>query len=368
MTIGSSVASLPAGNGAPRCVPWHAKYREGVLRLFAGVPYKAELWSWQFESNPFGLPFDPVVLVDSEDRVAGFNGVMPILASDKGEEMHVLWSCDFYLSEKWREQGLGSKIKHELHKKAPVILAFGVSDRASDVLQHLGWVANDTVRIYKKFRRRKGPRRWLLTTLQWINRLTRFHRLSTAPNPPGIRMSVRSSLPGEEDVNALWERCFADYGKVVRRDFSYLDWRYQKHPLGRYAFVAAWLGDELSALLVVRFSRSILRIVDYCGPARSLSLKRNLIGFTVNHWRHTNQIVSVTSDSELGACFLSEGFVQLRDRPRFYAYEASPDTSSLPSKWFIMGGDSDGEFLQAASDFSFAEALPGEQILERWPC
>jgi hypothetical protein len=67
----------------PRCVPWQAKYREGVIRLFSDVPYKAELWQWQFESNPFGLPFSPVVLVDAGDSVVGFNGVMAVRATDR---------------------------------------------------------------------------------------------------------------------------------------------------------------------------------------------------------------------------------------------------------------------------------------------
>jgi GNAT superfamily N-acetyltransferase len=364
MTRDSKVSAAPAGGGLLRCVPWQAKYREGVIRLFSDVPYKAELWQWQFESNPFGLPFSPVVLVDAGDSVVGFNGVMAVRATDRGEDIQVLWSCDFYLAERWRGQGLGSTIKHELHGKVPVIMAFGISDQASDVLHHLGWVPDGSVRTYRMLRRRKGLRSWLLTGLQWMNRFMRFFSPGNVPASSSIYFDVRSTLPGKEQVDALWHRCCADYGRVVQRDFAYLDWRYQQHPLGRYAFASAWRGNELAATLVVRFSRGTLRIVDYCGPARNLSLKRDLVGFAIRHWPHANQVVSVTSDSELGASFLYNGFVKLRDRPRFYIYDSSPHTASEPSPWFIMGGDSDGEFLQAASDFCVTEALPGLRVSE----
>lgn len=350
----------------PRCVPWQTKYREGVLRLFRDVPYKAELWHWQFESNPFGLPFTPVLLVDSEDRVAGFNGVMAVRATDRGKDIRVLWSCDFYLAERWRGQGLGSVIKHELHKQSPVIMAFGISNRASDVLRHLGWVPNESLRSFRMLRRRKGLRSWVLSALQWLNRLSRA--FSAVPGMSGLKIKVCSSLPVAEQVDTLWERCAADYGRIVRRDFTYLNWRYQRHPLGRYGFVCAWEDDRLTAILVTRFSRRTLRIVDYCGPAIDQSLKRAVVGAAVRHWPHANQVMSVTSDPELQEIFLAEGFVQHRGRPRFYIYEPDVESSAESSSWFIMAGDSDGEFLQAASDFYSTETVPGLSAVEQALC
>lgn len=351
------------GWSSPRCVPWDTKYRDGVLELFKDVPYKKQLWNWQFESNPFGFPFRPVALVDGADNVVGFNGVMAVRITDKGKHISALWSCDFYLAEQWRGRGLGSEIKHELHQKAPLIMAFGISDRASDVLRHLGWVPDDSVRTYRMLRRRSGIRSWLLTGLQWLNRFGRG--LFYTPGSSGIRIEACSALPCSRLVDDLWNRCYREYGKVVQRDFAYLDWRFQQHPLSRYAFVLAWRGEVLAGLLVVRFSRGTLRIVDYCGPARDLPLKRAIVRAALRCWPHANQVVSATSDLELASAFLAEGFVQLRDRPRFYVYETGKSSPDQSSPWFIMAGDSDGEFLQAAGDFCTAENLPGAATLER---
>ena len=71
---------------------------------------------------------------------------------------------------------------------------------------------------------------------------------------------------------------------------------------------------------------------------------------------------------ELAETFLAEGFVQLRGRPRFYVYEPGAEPAAGSSVWFIMAGDSDGEFLQAASDFYNPQTVPGVSALERAPC
>jgi GNAT superfamily N-acetyltransferase len=336
-------------NDVPECVPWQSKYREGVLRLFRDVSYKDQLWDWQFESSPFGDRFAPVVLVDAEDHVVGFNGVMPVRISECGREMPALWSCDFYLAEQWRGQGLGSQIKHELHGKASIILAFGVSDRASDVLRHLGWRPDPSVRSYRMIRKLKGWRSWVFRCLQMINRLAVSARRLNDSNAAvtGVDLSVHSFLPEKDHVDELWQQCAAGYERVVQRSHSYLDWRYQKHPLGRYAFVHAERGGKLAGLLVVRIHGEHLRIVDYVGPADDELLKSAMIAYAVRQWRHVTQISAVTSDRQFGRCLAAAGIIPMRGRPGFFRYE----TNASDKKWFIMAGDSDGEFLQAASDF-----------------
>ena len=122
------------------------------------------------------------------------------------------------------------------------------------------------------------------------------------------------------------------------------------------------------AILVTRFCRGTLRIVDYCGAAKNHPLKRAVIGAALQQWPHASQVVSVTSDPELKEIFLSEGFFQLRGRPRFYIYEPGAKDSDESSSWFIMAGDSDGEFLQAASDFYTTGTLQDVSAVERSQC
>jgi hypothetical protein len=229
-------------------------------------------------------------------------------------------------------------------------MAFGISERASVVLRHLGWVPDNSIRSYRMIRRFQGWRSWVFQFLQTCNRVFRGHGLFRRRqlSPEGFNLQVHSSLPDEPCVDQLWARCVSGYERVVNRHYRYLDWRYQKHPLGRYAFVHARISGELAGLLIVRMSSQHLRIVDYVGPCADSSLKTALIRFTVRHWRHATQISAVTSEAELGECLASAGFIQARGKPRFYRYDNPPSQK----RWFIMAGDSDGEFLQAAFDFS----------------
>jgi len=339
----------------PSCVPWQSRYREGVLRLFSDVSHKRQIWDWQFESNPYGFPFEPVVLVDQQNQVVGFNGVMPVLATDKGSEISVLWSCDFFLAKDWRGKGLGSDIKHELHRKSPIIMAFGISDRASSVLSHLGWVQDTSVESYRMVRKPRGWRSWAYMGLQLANRFLNRKSWSNwrATEQNDLSFSVRSTLPPANDVDGLWASCAGTYERIVARNYRYLDWRYQRHPLGRYAFVRAERAGDLVGILVVRTSGEHLRIVDYAGPGDDRQLKQAMIGYAVNRWRHAAQISATTSDHQFGECFLAAGFLRLRGKPRFFRYEKEPSNA----KWFIMMGDSDGEFLQAAADFCQRGAL-----------
>lgn len=349
MTTVSGQESVEFCQPLPKCVPWEAKYREGILNLFKDVPHKRELWSWQFESNPFFLPFDPVVLVDADDQVVGFNGVMPVLATDGGEDIPVMWSCDFFLAEQWRGQGLGSQIKHKLHEQCPIIMAFGISDRASEVLQHLGWVSDASVRSYRMIRRLSGWRSCVFFCIQLINLIYKklFGSKEREFPSDNLALSVHSSLPARHRVDDLWRRCASSYDRIVQRSYRYLDWRYQKHPLGRYAFVHAEMKGELKGMLVVRIHGEHLRIVDYVGPGNNQQLKQALVDYSIIRWRHATHVSAVTSDDQLGGCFTTAGFVKVRGRPRFFRYE----TRASAKAWFIMAGDSDGEFLQAASDF-----------------
>ncbi len=330
-----------------RQVAWHPRYREGIIKLLWDVPYKPAIWHWQFEENPFGKAFQPVVFIDDDDRVIGFNGVMPVDATDQGRSIEVLWSCDFYVAADWRGNKLGSKIKAELHRKATQIMALGVSDKACKVLAHLGWQRYHPIHSYRLTRQRDSLRNWAFTALQCFNRLRGGGARNALKN---YTVEIQSRLPESGLVDGLWASSASGYGKVVTRNFAYLDWKYQRHPLARYAFVCAWQGGLLAGLLVVRYHAGHLRIVDYCGPARDPELKRALIRRCRKHWRHADQLSAVASDQELGNCLLAEGFFRPRSRPRFFIYTAQQSGVEGHSGWFIMSGDSDGELLSAAAD------------------
>lgn len=334
-----------------RLVAYADRYRGSVLELFHSVPYKAAIWEWEFESCLTGKAFDPVLIVDGDDQVVGFNGIIPVPATSHGKPLDLAWSCDFYVSADYRGKGIGSWLKRELDTRASIILAFGVSDQADRVLSHLGWSQPTEVNSYRMTRQWHSLRDLALRMLQWSNRVLGWF----SPSVYRGTLTVQEHLPKSNEVNALWQSVEADYEAIVSRNYRFLDWRYQRHPFARYAFVTAHRASQLQGLMVVRYCQGGLKIVDYCGPAHNVALKRAFVKFCRRHWRHAEQFSLTTSDTELGQSATREGFFKARSLPRFFMRMApGKEMQDCPERphWFIMTGDSDGELLQAAADFS----------------
>ncbi|MGP4843262.1 hypothetical protein ACTXGQ_03950 [Marinobacter sp. 1Y8] len=331
-----------------RPVRYERQYREPIVELLESVPYKPLLWTWQFEETPYADRFNPVILLDDADKVVGFNGIMPVDATEFGVPIDVLWSCDFHVCSSMRGQGLGKQIKRTLIEQADIIMSFGVSDQASHVLSKMGWQQSETVYNYRLVREWRSPRMLAFQVLQWGNAIRSWARRRSLSGE--YRIDVRGQLPDEQSVDYLWSVSKGGFGKTVARTYEYLNWKYQKHPLAQYAFVCAWGEGILLGVLIVRFSRGSLRIVDYLGAARDVDLKRALIRKCRHQWRHARHITTATSDEELGQCLLDEGFFRPRSRPRFFVRTRLEDKSRWEDNWFIMAGDSDGELLLAAQD------------------
>ncbi len=345
-----------------KSVAWDSRYRDGVLKLLTDVPFKSSIWSWQFQRNPFGKPFQPVLVVNDDDQVIGFNGVMPVVIMNRGRHTDAIWSCDFYVSPEWRGKKLGSRIKAVLHERYNIIMAFGVSDKASLVLNHLGWQQQDYVYNYRYLRRPETFRQWVFKFLQLTNRI----RGGIFSKYENYSIKVQSRLPPEKDINDLWEKSESGYASVVIRNYAYLDWKYQNHPLTRYAYVSAWEGSSLKGLMIVRYHKGLLRLVDYCGPARNKKLKTSLIRACLENWQQALYFTIITTDREMAKCLIHQGFYRSRSKPKFFVYSPAATHISQDKNWFIMSGDSDGELLSAAADMNAGDMLPAWIKSERY--
>lgn len=325
------------------------RHREQVLNLFSDVAFKRDIWSYQFQENPGARErgFTPVVAEDN-GSVVGFNGVVPVKILWNGSPAQAMWSCDFKVSEHHRGKGVGRLIKMELAKRSPILMSFGISPVAAIVLQRMGWRASNQVHFLRKIRKPRSARDWALMALQFFTRLA---NRSSLPQHGGV--SLVYQLPEREQVDELWSAVAEGYDKVVVRDWSYLDWRYQQHPFAHYAFLEIREGENLKALGVVRADGRQVRLVDYIGPAKSRVLKSMIISAMLQKWPGATSYSAMTSDSELKLVMKAHGFYQGREQPRFFVW-ASPQRMSQANDctrgWFIMSGDSDGELLQSARE------------------
>lgn len=331
--------------------------RPSVLALAGREEAGERIWEWQFEDNPRGLPFRPVVLRDSASgQVVGFNGVMPVRVHYRGSPMTGCWSCDFHVRADVRGQGIGRQVKETLHGRYDLLMTFGVSASAARVLPRVGWQPSDQVRSYRRLYRpgRRGD--WLRMAAQTLNRavhwLTRRRKEAKS-----LTIKRTSKLPPAGVVDDLWHRVCQGYEKIVCRDYTYLDWRYQRCPVGRYRFILIYDQSELRAIAVYRHEGSVSRLVDLLAARDDEEVR----GTVIDNWLDATAIADVhslvTSDQALCRQAKSRGFFRGSGSPGFFV-RSSLDEDTPETGWFIMAGDSDGEFLQAAWDAQQRENAP----------
>jgi hypothetical protein len=342
-------------------IPYNSSLKNQIIKLLGDVSYKKEIWDWQFIDSPFDKTFDPVVLAN-EGKVVGFNGVMPIRVQVNNAEIDALWSCDFYVDSKVRGKGLGKSIKKELHQQSNLIMALGISPSAEHVLHRMGWKKSSEVFGYDRYQKIDSFRTLLFSGIQFLNKSKSIFR-NLFIDRKIYSFSVEDSLPPTEEVDALWVAVKNNYDKIVKRNYRYLDWKYQRHPLARYKFILARENGVLSSLLVYRLENEKAYLVDYLGPHENYNQKYFLVEKFLSSVNGCVQVTSTTSDRVFGKVLIDQGFVKKRDQPRFYVYSNLAGENNMERGWFIMSGDSDGELLLAARSNDTLTSKTGHRSL-----
>lgn len=322
---------------------------QGRLAHYQAI--KEAIFDWQFGANPHDDGNSPFLVGTVNGEVVALNGFMPVKIRYKGQTLSVCWSCDTFVSSKFRGQGLGKQLISRVSERAPVMLGFGISNMSDPIFEKAGWVRNPDNRMLFFHVSESG----LKGVAQ--NFRTRLARL------PNVYRASRRLLPvtrHEEDfgveVDDLWQRSAPSYFNIVERDAAFLNWKYRKHPLNRYTWYAVRMNGQLRGLLIARHSRIISSLVDYCGPADDADLMRALVSTAVADLaaRGTVRVQCETTHPPLLAALKRCGFVSSRYRSSFRVRTNVPNDDRSEHGWFLMSGDSDGDML---GDGSIAGAM-----------
>ena len=330
-------------------MPQTGKYKrhqkEEVIALMGGLPFKADIWDWQFESNPFGYEFDPVVFEEA-GQIVGFNAGMDVKVYYNGEAVQALWSCDFFVHENCRGKGIGQVVKDEQITKSKMIMSFGISNMAAPVLLKKGWVANKDVALFKRYKKIDSTKKSLLFVLQMWNRLLGLCTLSTKLDS---NVTVGRSLPAKQELDQLWNKAKSGYKKIVVRNYDYLHWKYELHPLSKYLFIEIRRDKELKAVAVVREHKGQVKLIDLLACADDLASRLDVVKQLEIIYPSGHLYLCTTTDLLLQQSFISLGYFKAQDKPRFFVRNEY-DNKNGASDWFLMTGDSDGELLAASYD------------------
>ena len=316
--------------------------RNSIVRLLGQQLFKETTWDWQFGRVPDRV--QPVTAY-FDDEVVGFNGTMPVVVLIDGERVPAVWSCDFVVASQYRRMGVGSAVKSELDRRSGFLMTLGTSEAAAHVLLRSGWQQGSGPSRYRKLRFANGYRSWPRALLQLPGQLL---------GQPGrllanrITTTISDVLPDNRALDRLWKEVESTYRRCVVRDSEYLTWRYGSHPIADYQYICAWKDDELTGLAVIRKSSLRAFLVDYVGPGTDVSLKRALVSGFLEACDECIEIECTTSDRELISILLMSGFLPYSALRFFVRVNSASKPRSPSDGWFLMGGDSDGELLDAA--------------------
>ena len=337
-------------------VDYAEEYKSKTIGLMESKPFKQKIWEWQFFGHCKKRDVTPVVFVDKWDTVVGFNGTMPISIKYNEEAIDGIWSCDFFVDDSHRGKGLGRKIKEELHQRAEIVMALGVSNMAAPVLARMGWKENREVELYRRVNTVKGLKTLIFRFLQFYNSI----RTNFRKNGKTVQIEISNTLPDKFEVDKLWSDISAEYGKIVIRNYDYLSWRYLQHPLIQYSFYIGRRDDELCFIAVTRKTENYLQFVDFIGSTSESSVLLQLLDRIKAESINLEYVSCLTSNEYLKYSLIGSGFHKQKSRQRFYIYTQT-DADNEPTKdWFIMAGDSDGELLLASEDGPFRKNFTTE--------
>jgi hypothetical protein len=211
-------------------------------------------WDWQHRRNPYNPTGQPGIWVAREGpTVVGQYPTLPVRLSLKGLEIEGAWGAGAMIAPERDRQGLDEALIRAWDRNTGAVLAFGPSEQPRAVIDRLHWPPSRVVPSFVKPLTRRAARVPHLPTP--------FNRLISAMIYPAVQVVARSRpLRAECEpirrfdsaFTALWERLAPKFDLAVRRDASYLNWRYIEPPHVRYSIVALKRQGEIHGYAVYR--------------------------------------------------------------------------------------------------------------------
>lgn len=311
-------------------------------------------WRWQYLDNPQTGPDGPEIWVAREgDTVFGQYASMPVRLQWAGREVRASWGMDVFLRPEARGRGIGARLFTTWSDHVEVALGLGLTPSSYGLFKKLRFDDVGPVPFFQKVldpvavaRRRLGDA-WARPAGALLRLgLGLFHPESALP---AAAVEVQPVTGFSNEYDTLWERCRDGYAMCVRRDGSYLNWKYAKSPEKQYAIREARKGGVLSGYSVARqHELEGLRIgwlIDVFAHPDDHATKQALIATTLDSFRAQGvaRAQAFSMNAALAQDLLRRGFLRGRSPMQFCVrsrVENGPAFREL-GRWHVVFGDSD---------------------------
>jgi hypothetical protein len=321
-------------------------------------------WYWKFTRNPEGSSM--VNAVDGSGIVGHLGGLNRQVAV-RGKEHSALLEVDGMTRADYGRQGIFTELGKQLLSKAKdngVCLAYGFpNEHAMPGHRKLGCVELFKLNVlikpihYDKLSEKAFSSKIGAFFGNLAQRIAFTMVYRTRDVEPGKDVVLKKVEELDSRFDELWNRAKKAHNIVLRRDSTYLNWRYIQCPEGYYAVYAAEKKGEILAWVIVRtmerFGLKNGMVADMMSLPDHVDVLCTLIQMACEELKKRDVDLiacSVPKGSHYFRALRQCGFMPCPDRlnPRdvyFIVYILSEkiqrNAVSDPANWFVTWGDTD---------------------------
>jgi hypothetical protein len=329
-----------------------------------------EYWKWKYTKNPAGSPI--IWLAESNNKIVGHYAIVPRIMKLGNAYMTGSSACDAATHPNYQGRGVFSSIVNRL--------CLDAGENGISIIY--GFARRNLGPTYKRYEHMGHIcfLRHMVRVLDWASLLpefmhTKFLTRATGAAPRIHRqrsqdagLTVRAIDRFDERTDELWEQLSHSFKIIVKRDQSYLNWRYTANPEKRYTIHVALKGDRILGYCVLTQEQwrklALGVIVDILGTQDHQNAVGCLIDNAVGYFEQqgVSGITSLMSEQHpYASLFRKAGFIVFpRRTAALYAAVNLPGSAidekeiysqalllsqnrllKEKSNWFMMSGDSD---------------------------
>jgi hypothetical protein len=251
---------------ATACRPARESEIGGILALrrsvLTGVWWDDERFvKWRYFPGPIPGGETPFWVFVKGGEILGACGVEPVTLVVDGTAMTAVRTLDIMVRPDLDGLGLGALMNLVLFRRFPITLVTGSNERSHSLLTRMFHHATD-LRFWKLPLRARAviDAKFQLGPFNAIAALPvdaalGIGRIMSRPRvPKGV--VIREMKAFDEQLEALSRRCEMVTRVMVRRNDSYLNWRFVQNPRCRYRLFGAFVGNRLEGYVVTRLNRA----------------------------------------------------------------------------------------------------------------
>ena len=211
-------------------------------------------WEWQYEQNPGNPVEGPLIWVAREGpAIVGQYATMPVRLWVKGQLVDASWGMDVMVAPERQRQGLGEVLFGTWDQHTGASLGLGLSEASSRLFKKLHWPQVGPVPCLIKPLSRRAFRQpgWPIVLNRLVSAVT-LPIVKVVSRARPVRGEVGIVRRFDERFTAFWDTVAPKFDFAVRRDASYLQWKFVQPPHVRYTIAVLRRDGDVAGYVVYR--------------------------------------------------------------------------------------------------------------------